>query len=170
MHTFVFSENSEAHKKLVWRKFYHDERKRLFAGDNKLKTSVGVAIPVLMWMAYFATDKINNLVSACIISTPIIFSALYHLLQRVIIINGLKQISKHDPFTITLDEEGVTYQTPKSNTRLDWAYFKEYEEYEDNFTLFSARKKDEQVIIPLSFVAENEPLKQLIYRNLAQKS
>ncbi|WP_245564954.1 YcxB family protein [Spirosoma panaciterrae] len=125
-----------------------------------------MVLPVLMLLAYRANGKANNLFVAGFLSIGPLSWILLHLQKRSHLKKQIKDYVGSKPVQITIDEQGLLYQTDNANTALQWSYFSEYEEFEDTFTLYAEEKGAAPVVLPLHGIADNGPMKELVYHHV----
>jgi hypothetical protein len=162
MESFILSENTDQYKELVWRQFYHSEKNRFFGERNRFKIILFTTLPILFFLAYSANGKVNNLLVACFLLLGPCLMVLVHFVKKSDLKKEVANFSSSSPYTITVNENGITYETVKSQTELKWDYFFDYEEFEGNFTLYRNKLRKEVVYLPLSLAPDNEALINLV--------
>ncbi|SFC64996.1 hypothetical protein [Spirosoma endophyticum] len=168
MRSFVFSENTDQYKTLIWRQFYHSQKVEFFQ-RKRVQTIVLLIVPFLLLLAYFANHNTNNLVAAFILFLVLCFWILLFFVKRNLVKKSIADFPNRHLYTITLDEETIIYATAVSQSEIKWSYFPEYEEFEKNFTLYPREKPREPIYLPLSFASDSEDLAALIRQKVKKK-
>lgn len=168
MRSFVFSENTDQYKTLVWRQFY-DSQKKEFLQHKRVQAIFLLVVPVLLLLAYSANGNTNNLVGASILLLVLGFWMLIFFARRSFLKKSIADFPNRHPYTITLNEETITYETAVSKSEIKWNYFLEYEEFERNFTLYPREKPKEPVYLPLSFASDSEDLAALVRQKVKKR-
>ncbi|WP_080057584.1 hypothetical protein [Spirosoma aerolatum] len=168
MRSFVFSENTDRYKTLIWRQFYHSQKKEFFQ-RKRVQTTALLVIPFLLLLAYFANHNANNLVAASILFLVLCLWILLFFVRRSLLKESIADFPNRHPYTITLSEEAVTYSTIVSQSEIKWEYFLEYEEFERNFILYSREKPKEPIYLPLSFSPDSEALAALVRQKVKER-
>lgn len=123
-----------------------------------------------MLLAYRANGKANNLFVAGLLSLGPLSWLVSHFAKRSQLKKQIKDYAGSKLFQIAIDEDGFIYQTENSQTTLKWSYFSQYEEFDDTFTLYAKEKGAAPVVLPLHGIADNGPMKELVYQHVKPKS
>lgn len=168
MRSFVFSENTDQYRTLIWRHFYHSQKKEFFH-RKRVQTIALLVSSFLLLLAYFANHNANNLVAASIPFLVLCIWMLLFFVRRNLLKKSIADFPNRHPYTITLSEEAITYSTVVSQSEIKWEYFLDYEEFDRNFILYSREMPKEPSYLPVSFAADSEDLAALVRQKVKKR-
>ena len=153
----------------MWREFYNNEKNRLFGEGKMYKVYLYLGVLVLECIAYYVKKNGSNVIVIAMLLIGLSLVIFYHLLLRRAIKNRVRGYENSKPYTITVSDVGVTYLTESSNAEFKWDFFKNYKEFEGNFTLYYEERESISIYLPLSLAPDSGNLSEIVRQNVKLK-